>query len=418
MQQKKLLLIAYHFPPIQGSTGTNRTLASCKYLSRLGWDITVLTIDPRAYENTAEQNSRLIPKTVTVCRAWGIDTRKRLSLWGRYPLSLAIPDRWQSWILGGYVAGSSVIKRWRPDLLMSTYPIASAHVIGYLLKRRFRIPWVVELRDPMLQANYPKTRIERWAFRKVEEFVFSHADRIIVTTPGCRRMYQERFPDPSFPSISVISNGFDHELFPNSIEAVELSDERPLVFLHSGLLYPHERNPTAFFEAIRRLLADGMFDRIKAEFHFRAPGHEEAYRQKVSELGIGSVIRILPSVPYVEALAEIQRADALMLFQAENCNDQIPAKAYEYLRAGRPILALTDPIGDTANLLRSVGLDAIAKLEDADAIEQLLSTFLPRLRSGLAYVAPDTEIARFSRQNLTAELADLLDDVLIGEKRK
>lgn len=413
MPRQKLLLIAYHFPPIQGSTGTTRTLASCKYLTRLGWDVCVLTIVPDAYEDTAKENLRLIPEGITLCRAWGVDTRHSLSVRGRYPLVLALPDRWQSWIAGGYFAGSCLIRKWRPDVLLSTYPIASAHVIAYLLRKRFSIPWVAEFRDPMLQENYPHTRFERWAFNKVEELVFANAAKIVVTTNGCKRLYQERYSSRFGPNISVISNGYDPELFLNvGHEAQEPDDAKPLILLHSGLLYPHERNPTAFFEAVRNLLSEGFFERVKAEFHFRAPGNERRYEEWIARMGISSVVRILPRVPYVQALTEVTRADALMLFQADNCNDQIPAKAYEYLHARKPILALADPAGDTAGLLNDLGIEAIAKLEDAHAIATLLSDFLPRLKSGHAYTVPEHRTRPFSRESLTSELADVLDDAV------
>lgn len=419
MRKNKLLLIAYHFPPIQGSTGTNRTLAFCKYLTRIGWEVRVLTIVPGAYEDTVEENLRLIPEGIVVCRAWGIDSRQRLSLFGRYPLVAALPDRWQSWVAGAFVAGSRVVKHWQPDVLMSTYPIASAHLIGYLLARRFTIPWIAEFRDPMLQSNYPSTRLERWAFGKVEELVFRHAARIVVTTNGCRRLYEERFSQRFSPDISVISNGYDPELFLNlNHEAPRQDSQRPFVLLHSGLLYPHERNPTAFFSAVRHLLLDGVFDRIRAEFHFRAPGNEDSYRNQLVQLGIDSVVRILPRVSYREALAEIMTADALMIFQAANCNDQIPAKLYEYLHSCKPILALTDPTGDTATLLHDLGSEAIAKLEDASAIASLLKDFLVRLKGGQAYIVPEQSTRNFTREALTRQLADILNESLIFGEAK
>ena len=159
MTHRKVLLIAYHFPPIQGSTGTSRTIAFSRYLKDNGWDARILTIRTDAYEDTSSENEDLIPPHVRVERAWGLDTRRSLSILGRYPMILALPDRWQSWIVGGFFKGSKIIQSWRPDIIMSTYPIASAHAMAYLLQRRFRLPWVAEFRDPMLQPNYPTTRL-------------------------------------------------------------------------------------------------------------------------------------------------------------------------------------------------------------------------------------------------------------------
>ncbi len=78
MPRRKLLLVAYHFPPIQGSTGISRTVAFSKFLRDYGWDVCVLTIQSKAYENVATENETLIPPHVQVQRAWGLDTRRSL----------------------------------------------------------------------------------------------------------------------------------------------------------------------------------------------------------------------------------------------------------------------------------------------------------------------------------------------------
>ncbi len=98
--------------------------------------------------------------------------------------------------------------------------------------------------------------------------------------------------------------------------------------------------------------------------------------------GVADLVSVLPAIPYREALAEMVGVDALLVMQASNCNAQIPAKVYEYLRAGRPIYALTDPAGDTADLMRRAGVPDIAPLDSADAIAASLPSFIARARSG------------------------------------
>lgn len=418
LTQRKLLFVAFHFPPIQGSTGTVRTLAFSRYLRLSNWEVCVLTIQPNAYEATAQNNESLIPPWVKVERAWGIDTRRRLGIRGRYPRVLALPDRWQSWIAGAFLKGSTVIKQWQPDVIMSTYPIPSAHVIGYLLHRRFRLPWVAEFRDPMLQPSYPASEVDRRSFAKVEEIVFRHASEIIVTTDGCKRMYRERFDSGLRPPITVLPNGYDPEMFAGMRSEARCGSERPsVILLHSGLLYPHERNPSAFFQAIRSLVQRGFFKEIRAEFHFRAAGNEREYRQTVEEMGIASLVRFLPRISYREALQEMMNADALMLFQADNCNDQIPAKLYEYIFCRKPILAFVDPKGDTGTLLRELGIHSIARLEDVTQIQSVIASFLPRLNSRSAFIVPEELVQRFSRKELTTTLNEVLRRAITPENR-
>ena len=110
-------------------------------------------------------------------------------------------------------------------------------------------------------------------------------------------------------------------------------------------------------------------------------------------------------------MAKALAADGLLLLQASNCNYQVPAKLYEYLRAKRPVLALTDPIGDTAVALKQAGIDTIASLESSDDIAAALRRFIDLLRENRAPVASDVAVDAASRRVRTIELAKLLDSV-------
>jgi hypothetical protein len=187
---------------------------------------------------------------------------------------------------------------------------------------------------------------------------------------------------------------------------------RPLRNQHSGLLYSDERNPEALFAALAELRTEGNLVDGEVEFRFRASGNEEQYAPVVRSLGLTACVQLLPPIPYREALEEMQAVDALLLMQASNCNQQIPAKLYEYLYAQRPILALTDPAGDTAALLRQLGAGNVAPLDDKQAIKALLRGFLRELRQDGAFVVPRARVQQFSRRDLTRSLAALLDEVV------
>ena len=116
-------------------------------------------------------------------------------------------------------------------------------------------------------------------------------------------------------------------------------------------------------------------------------------------------------MPSRQALAEMMNADGLLLFQASNCNHQIPAKIYEYLRARRPILALTDPEGDTAGVLRGAGCGTVVRLDAQEEIAAGMQGFLKDVREGRGDTASDAEIESHSRRARTAELARLLDEI-------
>jgi len=408
LSSKNLLIIAYHFPPIQGSTGTIRTLAFSRYLEKLGWQVSVLTVSPDAYEAVLPENVASIPENVSVIRAPAFDTRKKLSIRGRYPLILALPDRWQSWIVGTARRAQRILETSKPDLILSTYPIPSAHAIGYLLHRRHNLPWVAEFRDPMLQQNYPDTLLERWAFGRLEKLVFRNATNIIVTTNGCKRFYRQRYPDFDENRLTVISNGYDPSVFDSARKSTPLPPSDQLVILHSGLLYPRGRNPSAFFEALRSLLNKGFFAGRSIEFRFRASGGVEDYVNAVDEYALNSLVKFMPQISYVDAIREMQSVDALMLFQGASCNDQIPAKAYEYFYCQKPILAFTDPDGDTGELLRHVGIGPIARLEDSTEIELAIKQFVEGLETGKIPIIPLPTAQEYSREALTERLNEVL----------
>ncbi|HET7872034.1 MAG TPA: hypothetical protein VFL42_05940, partial [Terriglobales bacterium] len=151
---KKALIVAYHFPPQMGSSGLLRTLKYCRYLPEHGWKPTVLTAHPWAYERVGQSQLQEIPSEMKVIRAFALDTRKHLSIRGRYLRHSALPDRWVTWCLAAVPAGLLEIYNGEIDVIFTTYPIASAVLIGYLLHRITGVPWVADFRDPMTDGDY------------------------------------------------------------------------------------------------------------------------------------------------------------------------------------------------------------------------------------------------------------------------
>jgi hypothetical protein len=137
---RRVLMIAYHFPPVGESSGIQRTLKFATYLPEHGWEPLVLTISPRAYERVNPDQLREIPSGMIVARAFGLDTARHLSIHGRYARWTAQPDRWISWLPAALVQGLSLVRRYRPAAILSTFPIATAHLIGLSLRRLTGLP--------------------------------------------------------------------------------------------------------------------------------------------------------------------------------------------------------------------------------------------------------------------------------------
>ena len=156
--------------------------------------------------------------------------------------------------------------------------------------------------------------------------------------------------------------------------------------------------------------ASGRLGPIALKLRFRAAVHEQMLHKLAAEHGVQDMIDVCPPLPYKAALQEMLRADVLLVMQAANCNEQIPAKLYEYLRAGRPIVCLSDPRGDTVDVLRRAGIDRVAPLDSAEQIEHLLARVLRG--EGLHQLPERTMVAQASRESRSANLAATMDRLL------
>lgn len=410
---KRVLMVAFHFPPFSGSSGVQRTLRFVQHLREFNWEPVVLTAQAHAYERTSEDLLAEVPLGAVVERAFALDTAKHLSIAGRYPAMLARPDRWTTWRVRAIPAGLRLVRRLRPHVIWSTYPIATAHVIGAALCRKTNLPWIADFRDPMAQDGYPSDPLVWQSFKHIEEQAVRRAHYSVFTTPSAVRMYQDRYPDHA-ERITLLENGFDEDSF----AAIPLNGTHPeplvpgaLTLLHSGVVYPSERDPTQLFAALQRLAVSGKLSADRLRVRFRAAVHEDMLRSLARAYGVERYVEVLPGIPYRAALEEMLRADGLLVLQAQNCNEQIPAKIYEYLRARRPILGLTDPRGDTASVLQDAGLDMIARLDSTEEIAAILPRFIDAIQTHRASLPNTDYIARSSRRSRTEALAGLLNRV-------
>lgn len=411
---RHVLLIAFHYPPVRGSSGIQRTLKFSSYLRDHGWEPVVLSVSPRAFEQTGQDQMGEIPAGMRVERPFGLNTARHLAVGGRYLNWMAQPDRWVSWWPAAVWRGMQIIRQSKPEVIFSTYPIATAHLIGLTLQRLSGIPWLADCRDSMTEPGYPADPLTMRTNRILERAVVKHCTKAIFTAPGTLDMYAKRYPSAPSSRWALIENGYDEENFrlaESNLEPAPLCPKGRVILLHSGVLYPQERDPRPFFAALRALKASGELSASNFTVRLRATGSDAIYRQMLAEYQIEDIVELAPSVSYSNALQEMLRADGLLLFQATMCNHQIPAKLYEYLRAGRPVLTLTDPAGDTASAMRSAGVDSIVDIADELSIKQGLISFLAALRAGTAKAAARSVADRHSRHSRTRELAALMNEV-------
>lgn len=412
-EQKRVLMIAFHYPPAWGS-GVQRTLSFSKYLAEFGWTPLVLSASALAHPQKGLDQLADIPDHVRVRRTFALDAARHLALAGRYIRATAVPDRWANWWLTGVPTGLQMIRQFQPQVIWSTYPIATGLRIASTLHHLTGLPWVTDFRDPMIIGAHPQDPWLRKSFEKIEKKCVHTCQRVVVTTPGIKHLLAERYPSLPLDHWAVVANGYDEETF-SAMENVSATPSRePFTFLHSGALYPGdaERSPKPFFSAIVSLRERGIVGPESMQIVLRATGRDGEILAMVGAMALQDMVQVKPSLPYNEALREMVQADTLLLFQGVDFDHMIPAKLFEYLRVGRPILAMTGLAGDSARVLREADVRSVVPLGDEVAIAAQLEQMIAELRSGQPHL-PDEKRARLhSRRERTKELAEILDHVI------
>lgn len=399
--KKNILLIAYHFPPVAVSSGVHRIVSLANALKQDKWDVTILSASERTYERIDTRTLEEVHPSIRVIRALAFDTAKHLSIKGKYFQWMALPDNLQSWVFFGVLRGLAHIIAHRPDVILSTYPIASAHLIAIILNRLTGIPWIADFRDPMAQPGYPSNPTKWKIFDWIERMAARRAAQLVFATPGALQEYQRRYPEVTEEKWLLVTNGYNEKQYADLVSR-PIKDGK-IRILHSGLVYIHERNPRQLFEAISKLKHDFRITEVNFELTLRASGHEDTYTTWLNELQLDDIVNLKPPIPYREALQEMFDADGLLLLQGKGCNQQIPAKAYEYLRAQKPVLALTDKKGDTASLLQKNHVAYIAPLDDAEHIYKTIAQFIEKMDKTTEKVPDTPDISRYSRENISTE---------------
>ena len=312
------------------------------------------------------------------------------------------------------ISGLWVVWVQKVDVIFSTYPIATSHLIGWALHKITGKPWIADFRDSMTEDSYPTEPKKRKIYQWIERETVKNCTKAIFTTPGALKMYSERYPQYSSDKWAVIENAFDEGNFEQAVAVEEtlLKPNGVIRLLHSGVLYPSERDPRVFFDALSELKCAGLIARGTLNIILRATGHDDLFDPMIKERNIDDIVSLEPSVAYVDALQEMLNVDGLMIFQASNCNHQIPAKIYEYLRAEKPILALTDEQGDTANVLKKEEVGYILPLDDKEAIKRGLIEFIQQIKNNTASRSDKAVWKQHTRYARTEQLAKLLDDVV------
>jgi glycosyltransferase involved in cell wall biosynthesis len=409
---RKLLMITFYYPPSNSSSGGLRPLKFSKYLREFGWDSTVLTVRESCHDSTDNALLQDIPPWVGVHRTRCFDAKKAFGIRGSYPAFLAVPDRYVSWLPFGVRRAVRAVRCEHIDALFSTSPIPTAHLIALVAKLKTRVPWVADFRDPWVETEGSEVRgrfrqsVELW----LEGQVVRHADRILVTTVESTEYFCGRYGDAISRKIHAVYNGYDEDDF--SVLTTPDTTEERFTIVHTGLLDPNYRNPEPFLRAVRQCIDRGA---LPPSVSIRLIGGSayatsQTVVELLADLHLQNVVRTEQRLPYAQALAALAGASALLLLQGgDDTRISIPAKAFEYLRVGRPTLTLAPNDSATARLMRQFAGSFVADPNDPKDIAEKLSAIFLAWSGGARVVdRSQDDVSRYSRRAAAAELAKIL----------
>jgi hypothetical protein len=415
LNQRRLVLISYHFPPAGGNSAAAsvRLGKFAQYLPEYGWSPLVVTADEHAFDLRDE--SLVFASHTAVCRVRDpigrFRGRDRLSPW------LPAPGLFLPWAIRAAQVARGLARTYQPELVLASSPPIASFVAGYLAQMQTRLPLVLDYRDQWTLSPYRSgpTLLCKWD-RWLESRVLKCARRVIVSNDG-RLSEHEAFWGKLSPPSSVVPNGYDGRdlasVQPDRVAAQSLESE--VVIRHLGAIYgPRVATTRSLLAALNAyLLGRAEAPTVKVQFTGVVP--DDLFRLD-SALSSRLILEHRPRALRREALQLEMGADVLLLLIGRHAqaNAETSSKVFEYLTTGRPIL-----VGGESALLRefTAGVDRIFWAGDEPS-PLIFARFFDWLSEHGRGVPSDRALAHlqmqypaYDRRNIANQLAVILDGV-------
>jgi glycosyltransferase involved in cell wall biosynthesis len=415
----KALIVSLYFPP-SGGGGVQRPLKLATHLPELGIETHVLAPDDPKWIHRDDELQA--PTLAWVHRARYVGPRgrkpaeelhgtagleratKQLQLAGR---RLLVPDENVSWNATAIPAAIRIVKNEGIDVVLTTSPPSSVHLVGAAVKRATGIPWVADLRDsivahPHRDAERLLVRVKEQGEHAVARLVTRYADAVTCVSEAIADEVRERSPKGN---VLTIANGADFDDF----AGLERHASERFRLTHTGSFFG-KRDPRPFLTALAGSGLDDVVVRFLGDFR-------SADREWAEALELGDRLELVSYAPRRAAL-ELQRdSEALLLLIPEaggRGKGVLSGKVFEYLAAERPILAVVPTDGAAADLIRSSGAGVVVGPEDVDGMADALRALHARWRAGELEQTPLAEEwrRRVSRRARSEEIARVLEEVV------
>ena len=426
MENKKILIITYYWPPA-GGPGVQRWLKFVKYLPDFGIQPVVYIPDNPTYPIVDEnlinevsdkaiilrnkifepyQLASFLSKNKTKKISSGIIPNKKKQsfldktfLWIRG--NLFIPDARMFWVkpsvsyLEKYIADNNI------DTIITSGPPHSLHLIGLELKQKLDLKWFADFRDPWTTIGYHKSlRLSNFAAKKhktLEHQVLNSADTIIVTSKTTKTEFEAITTKP----ISVITNGYDTE----QVEKQSLDTKFSLAHIGSFL---SERNPLILWESLTELIQEVPGFNSNLEIKLIGAVSQEVL-ETISQFELNKYLNNLGYVSHNVAIAHQRKSQVLVLIEINSGDTKsiIPGKLFEYMVSNRPIIAIGPQDSDFAEIITSTNTGVFLTYSEKMKLKSVILDFYNQFLEGKLQ-SNGVGLQKYSRKSLTKELAQLI----------
>ena len=430
---KKALIISYYWPP-SGGAGVQRWLKFVKYLRDFGWEPVLFCPENPEYPETDNSLFEDVPPGLEVIKfpiwepylaykkllgqkkeekinAAFLSEKKKnkiledFSIWIRG--NFFIPDARKFWIRPSVRFLSQYLKNQSVQVIISTGPPHSTHMIAMPLAAKFSLPWLADFRDPWTNIDFYKDlKLTRWADKKhhkLELKVLQKADAVSVIS----NTMAEDFYKIHKRSYKVITNGFDSD----DTGLQPLDRDKKFSIAHIGTLV-NTRNPITLWEALKSLLS--THPDLTEDLEIKLVGKVDfTVTRSLEEFGLSRFVRRIDYMPHSEVVSCQRQSQVLLLIinNTPNAKMILTGKFFEYLAAQRPVLCLGPADGDAAFILNETRAGLLAGFGDVELMKQHLLRLYRDFKIGALNIE-SREIEKYSRRELTRRLSGILDGLI------
>lgn len=439
MFMKRVLIISYYWPPTGGS-GVQRWVKFAKYLPSEGWQPVIYTPENPEQLAIDESLAAEIPEEAEVIKtkivepyqlyknlllksgysreatevnpvnAQNKSTLQKIAMWIRG--NLFRPDPRCLWIRPSVKFLKKYMKEHPVDLIVSTGPPQSMHLIGLKLSRETGLPWIADFRDPWTKIFYFKHLsmskcTKRW-HTKMEKKVLDEASTIVAVSP----LVQQEFQAITQTPVELITNGFDEcDFTEKDNKEAHGGKNKDFTITHTGL-FAADGNPTKLWEVLKEKAdTDASFSKaLKIKLVGKT---DESILTSIKEVGLESAVVNMGYQPHNIAVQEQKMASLLILplRKEPEYKSVLPGKLFEYLASWRPVLGIGQTDGAMSMILNATKTGIVLDWDDKKSIRRYLDLCWEKHQEGGLKVE-DADISLFARANLTKKMARLFDKVV------